>query len=356
MNTRPAEAQTIRVGSPVVEVLGEGAEPHERLAWNIDPTSTSTIQVRSRMIDGFNTVIEIPPGRRSVVRMYTLKGMFLRSTPITTAVWRIDDATARLKDPKAEAIANAKKIKEQLENDGKDDSVLIDEAPDQGAVKAVPRDLKGLLGTGTVGTQRIGPPSTSSDPLLVELLQQSLRRLNDGVIKQKVEPTGVIASGSAPTIENINTRTYGEAMNLAYLLGLGEVTLPATPIGIGGSWSSEMFNVVAGMPTRTSMTWTLLEREGDALRLAISYECRAIYEKDNGPNRIRASNINCNGRGEVRVNLSNPLALEAKMVQVPKGRPENTQALPQITWISMDSLKAPGPNPKLGPVRPTTAP
>ncbi len=97
LNALNAEAQTVRVAAPVVEVIGEGAEPLERLAWTMDPASTSTIQIRNQMIDGYSKVIDIPPGRASVVRTYTLKGMFLREKPITTAVWRIEDATAKLK-------------------------------------------------------------------------------------------------------------------------------------------------------------------------------------------------------------------------------------------------------------------
>ena len=355
INALTAEAQTIRVASPVVEVLGEGAEPLERIAWAIDPESTSTIQIRSRMIDGYSKVIDIPPGRASVVRMYTLQGMFLRSKPITTAVWRIQDATARLKDPEADAIAKAKKIKEQLENDDKNEPKVSEEEPAASPLQVNPRDINELVGRGN-GKSRVGLPSQSADPRLVELLQRSLRTLNGGVIKQKVEPAGIIPSGSAPTIENITKRTYGEAMNLSYLIGIGEVTLPETPIGIGASWSTEMHNTIGGMSAKTSISWTLLDRTGDTLRLAISYQRRGIYERDIEPNRIRASRVNCDGRGEVHVNLSNPLALKAQVVQVPAESPENGKALPQITWISMDSLKAPGANPELGPARETTTP
>jgi hypothetical protein len=253
--------------------------------------------------------------------MYTLKGSFLRTTPITTAIWRINDAAARYHDPTKEPVEHP---------DGIKGTPKFGEAPP-------PKDNQ-PQGEPVNPTSKTGTASVASETFeerFAHLTNQTMQKLNGASIRQKVEPGGLVATGAIPTIEELTPRIYSEAMNLVYLLGLSEVILPETPIGVGARWQSKMQGAVSGVPVKTTITWTLKAKEEDSLRIGVTYERRMVGEEQGA----RPGRVNRDGLGEIRIDLNNPLALDARLIQLPNaGNPHS----PEVSWITIKSLPLPG--------------
>lgn len=278
-----------------IEIAGEA--PHERLAWQFDASQTSTIQVRVRTARGERAVKDVASDQESVERMFTLRGSFVRSTPITTALWRILDAGARLNDPKAEVT--------DPDNDP--------------------------LGSGA--SENVGE---TFEARLAKLSDKTLKRLNGGSLKQKAEPAGLMASGTIPVLEDLSVRTYAEALNLAFYLGLSEVALPETPVGVGARWTAEFRSELGGAPVKTTIAWTLKARTGDLVKLGITYETRVVEATNDRKGQARVARLARNGHGEVTIDLSRPLELGARLIQLPL--PGNTMA-PDVSWITVTSMR-----------------
>jgi hypothetical protein len=298
-------------------VESEGDAPLARAAWQFDTSATSTIQVRTRTARGERAVKDVAFRQETIVRLYTLRGSFKNDTPITTATWRILDAGARLDDPTDEQL------------------------PPDGPQKHVGR------GTDGVAVDATASPNVAQtfEARLASLSDKTLKRLNGASLRQKVTPTGLIASATIPVLEDLTVRTYAEVMNLGVLLGFGEVALPDQRIGIGARWSTTMRGELGGAPVRIKTTWTLKAREGDRLKLGMTYETRVAEETNDSRGKARVARLARNGHGEVNIDLAQPLSLGVRLIQLPL--PGNAIA-PDVTWITIDSI---GGTPALGPAR-----
>lgn len=313
-----AHAQTPPRSIPrTITLESEGESPLARAAWRFDAAVTSTIQVRTRTARGERVAKDVAVQQETVVRMYTLRGSFKNHTPITTATWRILDAGARLNDPTEK------------------------ELPPDGPHQHVGRGTNG----GAVDATASPNVAQTFEARLASLSDKTLKRLNGASLRQKVTPTGLIASATIPILEDLTTRTYAEAMNLAVLLGLAEAALPEQRIGIGARWSTTMRGELGGAPVRTKITWTLKAREGDHLKLGVTYETRVAEETNDSRGKARVARLARNGHGEVNIDLARPLSLGARLIQLPL--PGNAIA-PDVTFITIDSI---GAIPTLGPSR-----
>ena len=293
-----------------ITIESKGEAPLDRVAWQFNADATSMIQVRTRTVSGERAVKDIANDQESVLRMYTLLGTFQKNTPITTATWRILDAGARHDDPTAE----------DLPPDG-----LHQNNEDQAA-----QDLVGTSSSASSkGTETFAERFT-------RLSDATLKGLNGASLRQKVTPTGLIASGTIPILEDLTLRMYSEAMNLAFLVGLSEAALPEVPIGIGARWSTAIDGEKSGVRVRTAMTWTLKEREGDHLKLGVTYKTRVLENTNESRSKSRVARLDRNGHGEVTIDLSNPLGLSARLIQLPL--PENASS-PDVTWITIGAIK-----------------
>ena len=155
-----------------------------------------------------------------------------------------------------------------------------------------------------------------------------MKNLNGTSIKQKVEPAGILSMGAIPNIELLTQRTYSEAMNLVYLLGLGEAILPETPIGIGARWQAQFNNEISGVKVNTTITWTLKSRDEDTLRLGVVYQRRRTGDGE----AVLGGRINRDGLGEITIDLNKPLQLDARFVQLPNAG--NLHA-DDVSWITI---------------------
>ena len=236
-------AQAPRAETPTVTVLDSGVEPREREMWRFQQTNASWIQVHTRTVHGPRAVVDVAKDARSLRRMYTLKGSFLRTSPITTAIWRINDAAARYHDPTKEPEEHP---------DGIKGTPKFGKAPPPNDNQPQGEPVNPTSNTGTAVAA-----SETFEERFARLTNQTLKKLNGASIRQKVEPGGLVATGMIPTIKELTPRIYSEAMNLVYLLGLSEVILPETPIGVGARWQSKMQGEVSGVPVKTTITWTL---------------------------------------------------------------------------------------------------
>lgn len=314
-------AQAPRAETQTVTVLDSGVEPREREMWRFQQTDASWIQVQTRTVRGPRAVVDVAKDARSLRRMYTLKGSFLRTSPITTAIWRINDAAARYHDPTNEPEEHP---------DGIKGSPKFGEAPPK-----KDNEPQGEPVNPTSNTSTAVAASESFEERFARLTNKTLKKLNGASLRQKAEPSGLIATGTIPVIEELTPRIYSEAMNLVYLLGLSEVVLPETPIGIGARWKSEMQGEVSGIPIKTTITWTLKAKEEDSLRIGVTYERRMVGEEQG----VQSGRVNRDGLGEIKIDLNNPLALDARLVQLPNaGNPHS----PEVSWITIKSLPLPG--------------
>lgn len=317
-----SHAQTLRAETPTVKVLESGAQPRERLAWQFFPTEQSWLQVSTRTVSGPRAVADVGKDALSVRRMYTLKGAFVRSNPITAAIWRIEDVSARLHDPTTKAGEEPK--------DPAGNSEI-------GTVSTEPKEKKGMTESEKLTTSTT-TRSESFESRYARLLNTSLKKLNGSSIRQKVEPKGLLATGAIPNLVELTPREYSEAMNLMFLLGLGEVILPDTPIGIGAQWQAEMRNEISGIPIKTTITWTLKSMEKNTLKIGVTYKRRSQKQEE----KVQSGRVNRDGVGEVTIQLDKPLSLNARLVQLPNaGNPYN----PDVSWITITSLPLPGENP-----------
>ena len=314
-------AQTPRAATPTVTLNDAGSEPRQREAWTFDPASKSRILVSTRTVRGANTVSEVDEDAVSIRRMYSLRGSFQRTTPITSMIWRIDDASARYHDPSR---------MDGEPPEGLEGTPKFGGAPIPNKVRD---DANQPNPTGNTLPDNVRKESFQER--FARLTNATMKKLNGASIRQKVEPGGIISTAAAPTMDELSPRIYSEAMNLVFLLGLGEVMLPEQPIGLGASWSADFENEISAAKVRTTITWTLKERTGSVLKLGMTFKRRRIDDSD----RVLSGRVDRDGVGEVTVDLANPLQLNARLVVVPN---EGNPHAQEISWITIKPIDIPG--------------
>jgi len=169
----------------------------------------------------------------------------------------------------------------------------------------------------------------------------SLQKISGGSLRQKMTPNGLVPSGMIPTMDNVSARANSTALSLAYTLGLGEITLPDSPIGIGATWKTSIRSELSNNPIQNDVTWTLKSIEGSVIRVGMTCRTR-VMTAGNSPREITLRNrIDKNIRGEMTVDLDDPLSMRGRLVQqkasVEKLTPEQQQRA-EVTWINFMPL------------------
>ena len=326
--TETVSGQAPRAAVPTVEVTDQGQSPQTLLRWNPQSDRGVTIQVTTRTgrlpsADGVNDP-------NLLEQMYTLQGRFLRQQPITTAIWRIVDASARIPLPEETAPESEPGV---AEGDAS-----------AGAAPSTSNPNPSKNETGSSGATDENDPLNSAynrARLRLRSANLSLQKISGGSLRQKVTPNGLVPSGMVATLENFSARANSAALSLAYTLGLGEITLPDSPIGVGATWKTSIRSELSNNPIQNDVTWTLKAIEGSVIRVGMTCRTR-VQTPGNSPreNTLR-KRIDKNIRGEITVDLDDPLAMRGRLVQQVASAeklPPEQQKRAEVTWINFTPL------------------
>ena len=327
-HTPSASAQAPRAVVPTVKVTDPGQSPQDLLRWNPNAARGVTIQVTTRTgrlpsADGTNDP-------NLLEKMYTLQGRFLRDQPITTAIWRIVDASARIPLPEDTAPES-------------ESGLAADDAAAGAAVDTnQPGSSEDQTGSRTASDEN-DPLNSAYNRARLRLrsAKLSLQKISGGSLRQKLTPNGLVPSDMIATMEKFSARANSAALSLAYTLGLGEITLPDSPIGVGATWKTSIRSELSNNPIQNDVTWTLKSIEGSVIRVGMTCKTRVLTPGNSPRNNTLRNRINKNIRGEITVDLDDPLAIRGRLVQQiasVENLPLEQQKRAEVTWINFTPL------------------
>ena len=333
--TAPAQDEKpIRTNLPTITVIEEGKEPRTLHRWNMTGGGGGVILVTSRTGRIPDREGRVDPGTIEI--MYTLQGALFRTKPVKKMVWQILDASAKLANDPLRSPRYAKP--------GEDPAgpLAVEEDNPAGSDNG----SQSLTGSGEA--QGIDPKAEAHSRTRLRLRTSvlSLQKIQEGILRQAVTPNGILASGAVAILEKQTARGYSEAMKLASLLGLVQVLLPDGPIGVGARWQSTIRNDSSNTPVNIEITWTLKSVEGSRMKLGMNYTRRLATAANDPRSEANRRRVERNGRGEINIDLEQPLAISADLVEElvfpPHFTPEQRRDA-EATWISVKPVPTPTP-------------
>ena len=265
--------------------------------------------------------------RPPLERQWTIEGQIAREQEGTrSARWRVLDGAARIvgvrgyvrpEDPTSDGIGTT-------DGDG-------DEAPagKPGPLERFdPRDeAERQIGSDAGEEESSDAEALARAVKLERLADAAVGRTGAATMSQAMLESGLNPSSLVIRFPRPDARAEFEADGLLRGLRLAEVQLPVEPVAVGGSWTSSWKSLHFDIPTRTEITWTLVEVDeaadatgvAESGRIRVEYRRRIIGEQPRATNRARS--LEADGRGEVVVRFDQPLMLEARLVEQPIAEP-----------------------------------
>ena len=350
--TRPEE----RNRPPIVTLIeaGDGEPallrwrvPEERVDRTLVVTTRTSISGATRpSIEGDEVDVTLRGSiRPPMEKIWTLSGRFSRDAEIApTAQWRVVDGAARLYG--IEGLARAR-AGEKIDPDDGDQP----EKPIEGVDQETPTP------PGT-GKTKPGKPDSSSGPSrrdpreeakrltddrsdsnsqaeaskakslekamrLERIADQAVGRTGGSTIYQTLSEGGMNPTSLRFRLPEPDPRAEYELQTLLEALKLTEPQLPMQPVAPGASWKASWNGLFMKVPMRTEVTWTLVKTDemakttnvAQTATLRVEYQRRLLDPKDDPSRRERL--LEADGRGQVEIQLDEPMVLKARLVEQP---------------------------------------
>ena len=330
---------------PLVTLVETGEGVPVLLRWRSSSRTDRTIIVTSRTgttmvlrpeADGEEPEIVLRGlTRPPMEKIWTVAGRMTRNdSGLSTASWTVVDGAARVVGVKG--LARARSGETDAEAVSSPETKAGESTPetgptgdteppgDSGPGRREPRDDKRLIGNQS-GEQDAGEAAESlrKAMTLERISDEAVGRTGGAAIMQSLSESGLDPTSIRVRLPKPDRRADYEIQTLLEAMRLAEVQLPTQPVAPGASWTAAWPGLIAGIPVRTEITWTLV-RTDEAARgtslaetavVRIEYRRRLQNPTENPSARERR--LQADGRGEIELRFEDPLLLDARMVEQP---------------------------------------
>ena len=313
---------------PIVQVTKSGDGVPVVLRWRPSPDQKSTVQVSTRTlptalekpnIDDIDPEIVLTGFKQPPIeKLWTIEGRIERKTEDVDEDdrirWRVLDAVARLVG-----------IKETRAAGETPDPAGDEEMQADGPAKLAPDPR---LTTSPTKPTESQPDAVARAIKLEQAINGGLSGTKGAAITQIMGGTGIVPAATTVRLENTSRRAQFESDVLKHAMEMLEIQLPSEPIGVGGTWTSRWTRRMNNVDVEVVVDATLLavdEAATAGVRVAREATVQVEYRRRTiDPNvKARLKRIcEADGRGRLKLNLENPLRLDARLVETPPGPPQ----------------------------------
>ena len=342
---RPPVVEMIKAGDGI-PVLLRWNPPEDRTARNVlVSVRTAPSTVPRPTLEGSEPDVVLQGFTRPPLeRIWTLTGQITKNdSGSSSARWRVVDGAARVIGVEGLARARAGEEKKPAEDAGAEKSPEdggdgeTTDAPGIGATKPAtptPPSGPGRQDPREQNRKRIGNgansiPTTSNQKALDQAMRieaiadEAVARTGGATISQTLSEGGLDPTSMRVRLLKTDRRASYEMQALLDAMRLAVVQLPSQPVSPGASWKTGWDGLVMNVPMRTEATWTLVKTDEAAqgtniartATIRIEYQ-RRLRDPGDAPNR-RELQMEADGRGELVLDLNQPLMLDARLVEQP---------------------------------------